>query len=96
MIFIEKPRHVSMDEAEAWLEREVEPLGGNGVHRVRLRRLRDPSLRFAQSWAFMVEVDCRDAAVARDVVSNGPGLELLADLRLLGVWPSLALIDDSD
>jgi hypothetical protein len=95
MIFIEHPRHVSTEEAEAWLERQLEPLDGDGIDRVRLRRLRDPSLRFAQSWEFMVELDCRDAAAARAAVQDGAGLMLLGDLRLLGMRPSVVLIDDS-
>jgi hypothetical protein len=96
MIFIEQPRHVSIDEAEAWLERELEPLHGDGIGRVRLRRLREPSIRFAQSWAFMVEIDCRDVSAARELVQEGPGLYLLGDLRLLGLRPSLALVEDGD
>jgi hypothetical protein len=94
MIFIEHPRHVSTEEAEAWLERELEPLDGDGIDRVRLRRLCDPSLRFAQSWAFMVELDCRDTAAARAVVQDRAGLTLLGDLRLLGMRPSVVLVDD--
>ena len=96
MIFIEQPRYVSTDEAEAWLARELEPLRSDGIERVRLRRLRDPSLRFAQSWAFMIEIDCRDAAAARDALSDRAGLMLLGDLRMLGMRPSLALVEDSD
>jgi hypothetical protein len=96
MIFVEHPRHVSTEEAEAWLERELEPLRGDGIDRVRLRRLRNASLRFAQSWAFMVELDCRDAEAARAIMQEGAGLTFLADLRLLGMRPSMALVEDSD
>ena len=96
MIFVERPRHISTDDAEAWLEWELEPLRGDGIDRVRLRRLRNGSLRFAQSWAFMVEVECRDAAAARAAVQDGPGLALLADMRLLGMRPSMVLVEDGD
>ena len=44
----------------------------------------------------MIEIDCRDAAAARDALSDGRGLMLLGDLRLLGMRPSLALVEDSD
>jgi hypothetical protein len=44
----------------------------------------------------MVELDCRDAAAARAVVQDRAGLTLLGDLRLLGMRPSVVLIDDSD
>ena len=96
MIFVEHPRQVSTQEAEAWLERELEPLHGDGIDRVRLRRLENGSLRFAQSWAFMIELECRDAAAAREAMREGAGLTLLADLRLLGMRPSMALVEDSD
>jgi hypothetical protein len=96
MIFVEHPRHVSSEEAESWLERELEPLGGNGVDRVRLRRLGSGSLRFSETWAWMVELECRDAEVAREALRGGAGLELLADLRMLGMRPSVALVEDDD
>jgi len=96
MIFVEHPWHVSTEEAEAWLEREVEPLGGNGVDRVRLRRLRSASLRFSETWAWMVELECRDAEAACEAVSGGAGLTLLGDLRMLGMRPSVALVEDDD
>ena len=96
MIFVERPRHISAGDAEAWLEWELEPLRGDGIDRIRLRRLRSGSLRFAQSWAFMVEVDCRDVTAARAAVQDGPGLALLADMRLLGMRPSMVLVEDSD
>jgi hypothetical protein len=96
MIFVEHPRHVSTEEAEAWLERELEPLRGDGIERVRLRRLRNGSLRFAQSWAYMVELDCHDTEAARATMQEGAGLTFLADLRLLGMRPSMALVEDSD
>jgi hypothetical protein len=96
MIFVEHPRYVSTDEAEAWLAGKLEPLHEGGIERVRLRRLRDASLRCAQSWAFMVELECRDVATARDAVQEGAGLYLLGDLRMLGMRPALALVEDGD
>ena len=96
MIFVERPRHVSSDEAKSWLERELEPLGGDGVDRVRLRRLGSPPLRFSETWAWMVELECRDAEAARRALREGAGLELLADLRMLGMRPSVALVEDDD
>jgi DNA-binding transcriptional LysR family regulator len=94
MIFVQHPRHVSTEEAESWLAKEFEALVGNGVERVYLSRLRNPSLRFGETWAWMFELECRDADAACEAVRHGAGLALLADLRLLGMWPSVALVDD--
>jgi DNA-binding transcriptional LysR family regulator len=96
MIFVEHPRHVSSEEAESWLEGELEPLGGNGVARVRLRRLRSASLNFGETWAWMVELECRDVEAAREALREGAGLAFLADLRMLGMRPSVALVEDDD
>lgn len=94
MIFVQHPRHVSTEEAESWLAKEFEALVGNGVERVYLRRLRNPSLRFGETWAWMFELECRDAEAACEAVRHGAGLMLLGDLRMLGMRPCVALVDD--
>ena len=96
MIFVERPRHVTSDEAEAWLERELAALDSNGVDRIRLKRVLGASPRLADTWSWMVQIDCRDLDAARDTIGkNGPGMALLADLRLLGMRPSVALVEDA-
>ena len=94
MIFVERPRHVTCEEGEAWLEGEVAALDGTGVDRIQLKRVVGASLRFSDSWSWMVQIDCRDLDAARSAIRDGPGLSLLADLRLLGMRPSVALIED--
>ena len=94
MIFVERPRHVTFEEGEAWLEGEVAALDANGVDRIQLKRVVGASLRFSDSWSWMVQIDCRDLDAARNAVRHGPGLSLLADLRLLGMRPAVALIED--
>jgi hypothetical protein len=94
MIFVQHPRHVSTEETEWWLTEEMEPLNGDGVERVELKRLRNASLGFGETWAWMVEVECRDVEAACEAVGDGAGRMLLADLRLLGMRPCVALVDD--
>jgi hypothetical protein len=96
MIFVQHPRHVSTEEAEFWLRRELEVMEGEGVRSVELKRLASPTLRFSETWSWMVELDCRDADAARAVMREGPALALVADLRLLGMRPSVTLVEDSD
>ena len=95
MIFVERPRHVTSEEAEAWLERELSALDGSGVDRIRLKRVLGASPRLADTWSWMVQIDCPDLDAARAAVGGGPAMALLADLRLLGMRPSVALVEDA-
>jgi len=94
MIFVERPRHVTSAEAEAWLEGELAALDSNDVDSIRLKRVVGASPGLCDTWSWMVQIDCRDLDAAREAVGNGPGMALLADLRLLGMRPSVALIED--
>jgi len=94
MIFVERPRHVTSEEAEAWLERELAALDSNGVDSILLKRVLGTSPRLSDTWSWMVQIDCRDLDAAREAVGKGPGMALLADLRLLGMRPSVALVED--
>ncbi len=94
MIFVERPHHVTSDEAEAWLERELAALDSDGVDSIRLKRVVGASPRLCDTWSWMVQIDCCDLDSAREAVGSGPGMALLADLRLLGMRPSVALVED--
>ena len=94
MIFVERPRHLTSEEAETWLERELAALDGNGVHSIRLKRVVGASPRLCDTWSWMVQIDCRDLNAAREAIRTGPAMALLADLRLLGLRPSVALVED--
>jgi hypothetical protein len=95
MIVVEHPRHVSTDETERWLREQLETIGGDGIERVVLKRLGSPSLRFSEARAWMIELECRDAAAACEAVKAGAGLELIADMRLLGMRPWVATVEDA-
>ena len=96
LIFIQPPRHVAPVEAESWLEGELGALRRNGVDSIQLRRLRAASRRFSETCAWMIELDCRSAEDACAAVDEGPGLMLLGDLRMLGMHPCVALVEDTD
>jgi hypothetical protein len=94
MIFVERPRHVTSEEAEAWLERELTGLDSNGIESIQLKRVVGASPRLCDTWSWMVQIDCRDLDTAREVIGTGYAMALLADLRLLGLHPSVALVED--
>ena len=68
----------------------------DGVQRVELKRSVSPALRFSETWSWMLEVYCREVEAEHEAVKDGPGLALLADLRLLGMHPAAALVADAD
>jgi len=94
MIFVERPRHVTSEEAEVWLEGELAALDSNDVDSIRLKRVVGASPRLCDTWSWMVQIDCRDLDAAREALGSGPAMALLADLRLLGLRPSVALVED--
>jgi hypothetical protein len=94
MIVVEHPRHVSTDEAESWLRQQLEAIGGEGIERVELKRLGSPALRFSEARSWMIQLECRDPASACEAVKAGAGLERLADMRLLGMRPWVATVED--
>jgi hypothetical protein len=94
MIFVQHPRHVSSADAESWLEDQLEALAGDGVEEVGLRRLCTASPRLGAPSAWMFELECRDLQAAQEAVGDGAGRALLGDLRLLGMHPSVAVVDD--
>jgi hypothetical protein len=94
MIFVQHPRHLSSEEAESWLEKQLDALTGEGLEQVRLKRMNDASLGIGDRSAWRFELDCRDADAAREMVRDGAGRALLMDLRLLGMRPSVDLVDE--
>jgi hypothetical protein len=94
MIFVQHPRHLAIDEAESWLEKQVEALVGEGLEHVRLERVSDASHGLGDCSGWSLAMDCRDAEAAREVVQGGAGRALLTDLRLLGMQPSVEVVVD--
>jgi hypothetical protein len=96
LIFIQPPRHGAAAETESWLRKELALLNREGVDRVELRRLRGASPQLGSFCGWMVELDCRSAEAACTAVGEGPGMMLLGDLRMLGMHPSVALVEHVD
>ena len=94
LIFIRPPRYGAPADTESWLQRELASLCHDGVDRVQLRRLRSASPRLTATCAWMVELDCHSPEAACAAVGDGPGMMLLGDLRMLGMHPSVALVEE--
>jgi hypothetical protein len=94
LLFVGRPNALSEREAVRWMREQVAPLARiEPVSRVEVTRLQAPALRGGRDWQWLIEMYCErgeDAArAARDQVCR----DLVADLRLLGMQPSLVLAD---
>jgi hypothetical protein len=94
LIFTRHAHHVSPQETEQWLRAELDTPLGDGIESVRLVPLSSASAARPRDWDWMVEVEVADARTAERLVRNGPCADLIGDLRLLGMSPSVALAGD--
>jgi hypothetical protein len=79
------------------MREQAAPLAGmESVSRVEMTRLQAPALRGGSDWQWLIEMHCaqgEDAVrAARDEICR----DLVADLRLLGMQPSLILADSTE
>jgi hypothetical protein len=96
MLFVRRPYHLSEPKAEAWMRSQAAPLtrGGTATS-VEVSRLGAPATAGGRDWDWLIELHyehTEDAVVAaREEVCR----DLVADLRLLGMQPSLVLADNT-
>lgn len=94
MMLVSPPRRLAVEEAEEWLRRELVSIAGiAGVRSAALSRLASASVRWSQDWGWLVEFDFETAELARGAVGGEAWSMLLGDLRLLGMSPTVALVD---
>ena len=94
IIMCERPMHLRSDEALAWLRREAGALArSDGVERVELTELESAPLRWGRIWDWLIEIDLSDDATGRGLANGSACAALLADMRLLGMRPAVAIAD---
>ncbi len=97
LVLVRPPHHLELDEAEDWLRQEIAPLtSGVGVRSAALSRLASASRRWTQEWGWLLELEFEDAQAAREAMADEACAILLGDLRLLGMRPTVALIDGAE
>ena len=97
MVLVSPPHHLGLDEAEDWLRQELAPVtGGARVQSAALSRLAAASRRWCQEWGWLIELEFEDAQAAREAVAEEACTMLLGDLRLLGMRPTVALVDGAE
>lgn len=94
IVMCERPMHLAEDEAGAWLMREAAEISAeDGINGVELTVLESAPLRWGRVWDWLIEIELVGGA-DRDTLAKGSRCAtLLADLRLLGMRPAVAVVD---
>ena len=90
-----RPYHPSAEEAQDWVSREaIRLLALDAVERAKLTRLENASVRHARDWDWMLEPHLARGADHAACAEAAPYAECVAELRQLGLRPTVLLADD--
>jgi hypothetical protein len=97
LLFVQRPSVLSDVEATRWMREQAAPLARiDAVRRVEVTRLQAPALRGGRDWQWLIEMYCERAEDATRAARDGACRDLVGDLRLLGMQPSLILADSTE
>jgi hypothetical protein len=97
MLFVRRPYVLSEQEAVRWMREQAAVLATVGaVERVELTRLQPPALRGGSDCEWLFEMHCARGEDAGRAACDDVCRELVADLRLLGMQPSLVVADGTE
>jgi hypothetical protein len=89
-----RPAHLSRVEADAWARAEVPGLAAAaGLDGTRVTEVRPAALEHPAAWHWMLELDLPDDDAAGRSLQRGPIADWVRDLRLLGMRPTVLLVD---
>jgi hypothetical protein len=92
MLFVRRPYHLSQEQAQHWMRTEVAPLArAAAITRLEVSELRGPGAPSSSDWDWLIEMSFEDAEDAARAAREEVCRDLVADMRLLGMRPSLAL-----
>jgi hypothetical protein len=90
LIWWSRPHHLSIEDAERWVRTELRGvIAADAVRSAELVRLEPASQRHGGEWHWLLELELDDPV--RDRLESGAWGEWLADLRLLGMKPEVAV-----
>ncbi len=96
MLFARRPYHLSEEEADRWMRSQaVSLVGATEVRAVEMTRLVRPASGGGSEWDWLIELHCDGAEEARRAARDDACRELIADLRLLGMSPSLVVANST-
>jgi hypothetical protein len=92
MLIVRRPFHLRLDEAEQWLREATVPLlEVHGVERLTASRL--ASAGGCSSGHWRIELELAEWSDPARIVRAEPCAVLLGDLRMLGMRPSLSMVE---
>jgi hypothetical protein len=94
LLLFHEPRHLRADDARAWVEEQVgEVLHGDGLRRAKLTRLGPRDSRAVGGFDWLLEFP---EAPGDGYDPRSSLAAMVADLRLLGMAPLVAVADDQN
>jgi hypothetical protein len=89
-----RPHHLTREEAERWVRRELRAVAAaDAVRSAKLSRLEQASPRHGGDWRWLLELQI--AGPVRDYIESRPCAEWLGDLRLLGMRVEVVVASDA-
>ena len=92
MILWTRPSHLTREEADAWVRLEVAALG---IPDAQLAEIAPAALEHPVNWHWMLELELEHAPAGVRSLRRGPVADWLRDLRLLGMRPTVMLVDNA-
>jgi hypothetical protein len=89
-----RPDHLTRGEADAWVQAGTATLdAAPGISNARVGELHSAALEHPARWHWMLELDIADQASVARTLRHGPVADWMRDLRLLGMHPTVMLVD---
>jgi hypothetical protein len=96
IVLVQRPYHLSTEEADHWIRGQVAALAkDDAVRRVDLTLLQSVAPGCGRGWDWLIELHCDRGQDASRAAASSAWRELLADLRQLGMRPSVVLADQA-
>jgi hypothetical protein len=90
-----RPPQLSADEAERWLRSQMKELvETRRVACISLTSLESATLAWRRHWDYLIEIEPRALFEPQALLEAPACVALLADLRLLGLQPTVAVARD--
>ncbi len=87
--------HLSPSDAEKWLRAEVSGLmADRAVAQIQVTTLASASATWSHAWDYLIAIELRQGASASVAISAGACVDLLGDLRSLGMKPNVVVAAD--
>jgi hypothetical protein len=96
LLTVRRPYHLKPEETLDWLNSEIgDLLGIAGVKSMTLAKLGSPGCRWQGDYDWLIELELQEDADPARIVRDEACAMLLGDLRLLGMRPSVAVVQEA-